>query len=161
MPAAADISGERFGRLVAIEPTHIGGRRLWRCACDCGGESLVDVGKLRIGNTKSCGCHKASVLGISTTKHGMHGTRTYRIWKAMRSRCNNPNVTQYKDWGGRGITVCERWGRFENFLADMGEAPPDRSLDRIDVDGNYEPSNCRWATRLEQAHNTRRTKAKE
>lgn len=158
MVKAADITRERFGSLVAVKPTYVSGRRVWECVCDCGGTSYVDVGKLRIGNTKSCGCRKRNVLGESTTIHGGHGTRTYRIWKAMRTRCRNPKLRQYKDYGGRGITVCARWDSYSNFLIDMGEVPEGRSIDRIDVDGNYEPSNCRWATSLEQARNTRRNK---
>lgn len=155
MAAAANILGQRFGKLVAVAPTRVNGRLVWRCLCDCGTQTCVDVGKLRIGNTTSCGCHKRSVLGISTTKHGGHGTRTYRIWKAMRMRCNNKNIRDYKNWGGRGISVCPRWDSYANFLEDMGEAPEGLSLDRINNDGNYEPGNCRWATRAEQARNQR------
>lgn len=86
---------------------------------------------------------------------GGHKNRTYRIWKEMRKRCNNKNCHEYKNYGGRGIAVCARWSKFENFLADMGEAPADLSIDRKNNDGHYEPVNCRWATQLEQMSNTR------
>lgn len=111
--------------------------------------------RMKTGNTTSCGCRKKSVLGISTTKHGKAGTRTHRIWKAMRSRCNNPNIPRYKDYGGRGITVCKRWDKFENFLADMGEAPDGHSIDRINNNKGYSPSNCKWSTPTEQNRNQR------
>lgn len=94
------------------------------------------------------------------TTHGLSGTRTWFSWQAMHRRCSNPRVAGWKDYGGRGIVVCERWNEFENFLADMGERPAKTSLDRINVDGNYDPNNCRWASAKVQAANTRRAKAK-
>src|SRR5688572_15323010 len=92
------------------------------------------------------------------TKHGLTETRVYNAWKNMRARCSYRGNPQWKDWGGRGIKVCDRWSKFENFLTDMGEPPPGLSLDRINNDGDYEPSNCRWATRKQQSVNSRRTR---
>lgn len=152
MPAALDLTGRTFAYLKAI---HAVGGGYWHCECACGKTSSVLANRLTSGNTKSCGCLKKSVLGMSTTKHGKAGTRTHRIWKAMRNRCNNPSTPRYKDYGGRGITVCQRWDSFENFLADMGEAPEGKSIDREDNDKGYEPGNCRWATPSEQNENTR------
>ena len=160
MPAAVDITGKRFGRLVALQPTatRSGGGIVWQCECDCGAYTFVTVGRLQSTNTTSCGCRKKSVLGVSTTKHGGHGTRTYRIWKSLRNRCNNTKGADYKNYGGRGIAVCSRWDDYANFLSDMGEAPEELTIERVNNDGNYEPDNCKWATRLEQRHNQRPAK---
>lgn len=160
-----DLAGQRFGRLVAIrrEP-NAPKQALWFCECDCGRTAVVSSPALRHGKTKSCGCWRREFPAATKTRHG-YATRdetgnyrhaVYRIWRGMRSRCENPNQPHYPRYGGRGIKVCERWRDFANFLADMGERPsPRHSLDRIDSDGDYEPGNVRWATASEQRHNAR------
>jgi hypothetical protein len=155
VPDAIDLTGERFGMLVAVKLVRVGLERRWKCVCDCGGGTIATVGNLRSGNSKSCGCRKRAVLGESTVTHGRHGTRAYSSWQAMRTRCNNSNFHAYPRYGGRGITICARWNSFENFFADMGERPKGMSLERVDNSGNYEPNNCVWATPYTQAHNMR------
>jgi hypothetical protein len=151
---ALDLVGMRFGML---RVTACAQRRpvLWTCVCACGGTSTVSTGALRSGNSKSCGCRKREVLGESTVTHGYAGTRTHRIWKGMLTRCRNTNVKGAENYVLRGITVCKRWLKFVNFLADMGEAPVGHSLDRRDNNAGYSPDNCRWATREEQNRNAR------
>jgi hypothetical protein len=133
-------------------------RVFWSCRCDCGRTLDVVAGELRAGQ-KSCGCARAAFIADAKREHGETGARTtpeYRTWKAMRERCHSPNHAMFANYGARGITVCERWGCFENFLADMGRKPsPTHSIDRINNDGNYEPGNCRWATAEEQSRNRR------
>lgn len=155
---AKDISGQRFGRLVAKYPCGRGhGNKIkWLCVCDCGKE-VATIGKdLRLGHTTSCGCSRLGATG--KPRHGMTGTSTHNIWATMLARCNDPNRANYHYWGGRGITVCDRWLTFENFLADMGERPEGMTIDRIDNGGNYEPGNCRWATQSQQNFNKRPTR---
>jgi hypothetical protein len=160
-PRRLDLSGERFGRLTVMSYVgkHPDGRVIWSCHCDCGNETEATTANLRRGKTRSCGCLKAEILKVVGLQHGYFGTRMYRIWAGLNSRCLNPDNKDYPKYGGRGITVCERWRSFENFHADMIEGYDDSlSIDRIDVDGNYEPSNCRWATASRQAENRRTTK---
>jgi hypothetical protein len=150
-----DITGQRFGRYIAIE-LMLNKPRRWRCRCDCGQERIVPQLALRSGKSTSCGCRRAE----SCTRHGHNrkgrATPTWQCWASMLYRCRSPKATGYKNYGGRGITVCERWHDFRNFLADMGERPDGMSLDRWpDNNGNYEPGNCRWATEVQQKLNTR------
>lgn len=158
--------GDKLAMLTVIERTPL--RSKWRCIiyrfrCDCGNEVQRTAEPIRAGVVVSCGCHGRSARAAAKTKHG-HAVRgsahpLYFTWTNMRGRCNNPLDANYKHYGGRGISVCARWDDFSAFLEDMGEKPsPDHSIDRIDNNGNYEPSNCRWATKLTQSRNTRTCK---
>lgn len=153
--------GRRYERLEVIceKGKDSRGEYLWLCKCDCGEEIITTGGNLRSGNTKSCGCWNVEMFVSKTYRHGMKDSRIYSIWASMRRRCNVESSHAYKDYGGRGIKVCERWNRFINFYEDMisGYAD-DLTLDRINPNGNYEPENCRWATTKEQARNKRNTK---
>lgn len=159
MPTRINITGQRFGRLIALAFSHTGkwSKPIWTCLCDCGKQTSVSSEDLRTGNTASCGCLHRERAATLNFKHGRSRTSLHNRWKEMMGRCYNPKHPRYADYGGRGITVCERWHIFANFLADMGEPPPRLTLDRIDNNGNYEPRNCRWATVSEQNSNTRRS----
>lgn len=156
-----DLSGRRFGALTAVRYEQP--KKRWLCRCDCGEERLVVGSNLKQGKSSSCGCQKGNTISAKKTRHGhSRGTRhresaEYRAWAAISTRCYNPNDPATHNYAGRGITVCDRWREsFEAFLADMGERPgPEYSIDRIDNSRGYEPENCRWATKKQQARNTR------
>jgi hypothetical protein len=156
-----NLAGLKFDRLEVLA---FAGRSkqlwtLWRCKCACGNEAIASTYALKSGGKRSCGCLGRDITSKRSITHGMTRSPEFRCWKAMRERCYRRNATGYKNWGGRGITVCERWrDSFENFYADMGPRPsPKHSLDRYpDNDGNYEPGNVRWATFNQQASNRRK-----
>lgn len=158
-----DLTKKRFGRLEVIEKC---GRKntkvLWRCKCDCGNEVIVRGIDLRNGATHSCGCLQRELLGKRSTRHGMRQTRIYNIWGLMVSRCTNPNTPCYNRYGGRGIEVCPEWR--ESFRAFyewsmLNGYEENLTIDRINNDEGYSPSNCRWVTMKVQANNTSRNHA--
>jgi len=162
MSKRIEMNGLRFGRLLVTggSVSDSKGKATWNCLCDCGTVIAVGGRSLRTGNTTSCGCKRIEKLktGDANRKHGKTRTPEYRTWQSMHTRCYNRNSDDYPNYGGCGITICDRWkDSFETFLADMGLRPsPKHSIDRFpNPHGNYEPSNCRWATMKEQ-HNNRR-----
>lgn len=160
-----NLAGQRVGRLTVeleVEPEvyvyrgktkHI---RSYRCVCDCGNVVVVRQHCLRSLKTRSCGCLHKEAARATLLTHGLKKTPEYRTWCAMKERCSRPKNISYKNYGAKGIKVCERWRTsFENFIADMGNKPsPKHTIDRIDPSGDYEPDNCRWATYKEQFDNT-------
>lgn len=154
----ADMIGKRFGRLVVTARAGSKGTAAtWLCRCDCGNETIVYGNHLRKGNTKSCGCQRSDSAKLTNRKHGMQGTSEYKRWENAKQRCYNPKVPSYRDYGGRGIIMCDEWrDSFMAFYEAVGPCPgPGYSLDRINNDGNYEPGNVRWLDRSGQMRNRR------
>ncbi len=157
-----NLSGKRFGRLLVLfESNSVAGKSMWTCQCDCKKSVVVRGTHMTGGKVNSCGCLRHELFIGRVTTHGLSKTRPYRIWRDMINRCHYENYPERHLYGGRGIEVCVKWREsFEEFINDMGFPPPNLSIDRINVNGNYEPGNCRWATAKEQAANTRRTNSK-
>lgn len=159
-PPILDLTGHVFERLTVVEmaPGKLRRSRLWKCICQCGNVKVTSSHMLRTGHAKSCGC--LNVEKYSTPrKHGACNTPEYTAWKDMKRRCFNEHASNYRRYGERGISICERWLDFSNFLADMGPRPSsEMSIERVNNDGNYEPGNCIWATAFVQANNTCRNR---
>lgn len=159
MTKRIDRAGRKYGRWVALEFSGRGGATaLWKCRCECGTIRIVNGNNLERGLTTSCGCLHSEWLKANRTTHGKSTHPLYATWNRMRHRCNSHNSRDYRWYGGRGIKVCDRWKDFGLFLSDMETGwKKGLSIERINVNGNYEPSNCRWATQAEQVCNTRRS----
>jgi hypothetical protein len=151
-------SGHVYGRLTVLERDHTRGPQYWQCACSCGSTKTVHIANLKSGRQQSCGCLNAERKRDNKYRltHGQSYTPEYAAWHNMIQRCTRPNHAAWKDYGGRGISVCDEWmASFEVFIAHVGPRPDGMSIDRINNDGNYEPGNVRWATKRTQSNNQR------
>lgn len=158
MSKLISLVGQRFGRLTVIaRADNQGQHTCWLCLCDCGEKIVTHSQSIREGRTQSCGCYRVEVTTLNRTKHGLVGSKEYMTWTRLKGRCTNPKSQYWNDYGGRGIKCCAEWlESFQAFSADVGDAPsPQHSIDRIDVNGDYEPGNVRWATVSQQASNKR------
>ena len=158
MPPLIDLTGQRFGRLVVISRAEDDNQKKpqWNCICDCENKTVVRGNSLTIGHIKSCGCLQRESASQANRTHGMTKSSEYQSWLAMKARCSNPKLKVFKNYGGRGISVCKRWwNSFENFYSDMGECPDGLTLERTDNDKGYSPDNCEWADRKTQNRNSR------
>ncbi len=156
-PNFVELHGQTVGRLTFVSYIGIVGKqRLWECRCSCGNTTNVTSGRVLSGNTSSCGCARSEYVANKNATHRMSKTREHNSWRSMMARCYNSNDKVFHHYGGRGISVCERWHKFENFFLDMGSRPEKMSLDRTDVDGDYCKDNCKWSTQKTQMLNTRR-----
>jgi len=156
-----DLTNQRFGRLIALEAFKkpYNNKYHWKCICDCGRNVEVISSNLTKGNSTSCGCYKNEKIGALNMQHGLSKTRMFKIWVGIRKRCTNPNMKSYERYGGRGIKVCKEWDSYLRFYDDMINGySDDLTLERIDPNGNYEPSNCKWANSIEQARNKTNTR---
>lgn len=149
-----NLKGLQFGRwrVISYAGSDGNGNAKWLCECECGSQKDVLRHSLLSGRSTSCGCFNKEVLSSMKT-HGMSKTPIYKLWHSMKTRCTDPKSHRFSRYGARGIKLCKRWMKFDNFYADMGEMPPGKSIDRIDNDGDYEPSNCRWADSRTQSRN--------
>ena len=153
------IKAKKYNRLTAIKfVKKVKTSQYWLFECDCGVKKIIRASSVGKGHTKSCGCLQREVVKMyckNNIVHGMVKTKTYRSWSSMKERCLNKSHKSYKDYGGRGITICREWMKFENFYKDMGDRPPKKTLDRINNDKGYFKKNCKWSTSKEQSNNKR------